>query len=747
MNKHHRRLLLPLSLLLATAAPLLARPRTVDPVPNPNRDLDRRIDDAIKRGVDYLLEQKKKSRDHLESPTQNLQLIWALLQLGHSVEDPRLRANSPELAASVQWLLAEPTDTAIDTSFKALAIAQMPVTPELKLTATQTRDALLKLIRTDGSVSAKPGANTLNTSEIRWVYAALAALEDFGVEIDPVVWKTAEQWWRGNQLKDGGWPDIRVLPNSNPNATAAGVAGLYLASARNHPPHPAPRPEEPLRDTHLDAGVKKLIADFSPRSQNYIYLYTFERAASAAGIADIHDLDWYKTIAAEILKNQRDNGAWVQAEQPAFAGDPDVYATACALLTLARGRDPVVFSKLEYAGRWNDYPCDDANLTHWLSHELDKPLNWQIVTLDDPPAQLGAAPILLITGAGDPNFSADDIAKLRAFVQAGGLIFSSANNADPAFTTAIVKKYAPELSEKHYEMRALPQSHELFAPELYSRIAPPPPLLGMSNGVREWWIHSPTDMAVSWQTQKTSARDHFLFPANLLRYATGNESLPNKLQTPPAPPATPVETARTIHLARLDYGGNCDPEPAAWPRLAAFAPPRFHTLLQIATVKIPDLDFAKTPVAHMTGTGPFTLTPAEIASLKKFLDAGGTLLADSAGADPKFTASFQNLMTTLYPDNPPAELPINDPVFNGSIPDSVKITDVDFRKYALAKMKDRQPKPKILAVTLHARHVILFSPEDITTGLLGTETWAIRGYTPQYATQLARNLLLYTTSK
>ncbi|MCL5769914.1 MAG: hypothetical protein M1588_01155 [Planctomycetes bacterium] len=39
--------------------------------------------------------------------------------------------------------------------------------------------------------------------------------------------------------------------------------------------------------------------------------------------------------------------------------------------------------------------------------------------------------------------------------------------------------------------------------------------------------------------------------------------------------------------------------------------------------------------------------------------------------------------------------------------------------------------------------MILFSPWDITSGLLGTNTWGIAGYTPASAQKLARDILLY----
>jgi hypothetical protein len=38
---------------------------------------------------------------------------------------------------------------------------------------------------------------------------------------------------------------------------------------------------------------------------------------------------------------------------------------------------------------------------------------------------------------------------------------------------------------------------------------------------------------------------------------------------------------------------------------------------------------------------------------------------------------------------------------------------------------------------------VLLSDADVTSGLLGTNTWDVLGYTPDYAQALARSLLLY----
>ena len=39
---------------------------------------------------------------------------------------------------------------------------------------------------------------------------------------------------------------------------------------------------------------------------------------------------------------------------------------------------------------------------------------------------------------------------------------------------------------------------------------------------------------------------------------------------------------------------------------------------------------------------------------------------------------------------------------------------------------------------------MIFSPLDLTSGLLGTNTWGIIGYAPDYAQSLLQNIILWT---
>ena len=137
------------------------------------------------------------------------------------------------------------------------------------------------------------------------------------------------------------------------------------------------------------------------------------------------------------------------------------------------------------------------------------------------------APVLLITGSQDPKFTGDDIAKLsRTFVQAGGMIFSTADGGSKTFTEAIQPLTPSNWGAGKYAIRPLEKDHPLFSRDLGVETTTPPPLLGMSNGTREWWVHSPTDMGASWQLQRTaSAKQDFEIPAAIYLYATGKTAL------------------------------------------------------------------------------------------------------------------------------------------------------------------------------------------------------------------------------
>ena len=568
------------------------------------------------------------------------------------------------------------------------------------------------------------------------------ALADYDIELPNAYWKISDRFWRLTQKADGSWPysdgswehGFSGIEN-RPAMSLAGIASLFITSEMvdNGPPR-----LEPRVDKEIDKGLGWLAANFDPRGDLY-YMYGAERVGLASGLKFFGSINWYRQGAAAIISRQN-GGNWNES----FPGNPNQnITTAYALLFLARGRNPVLFNKLQYEGPWNARPRDNANVTAWISKKFERPINWQIVNLKVSPDEWVDAPILLITGSKALKFDKEDIEKLRTFINGGGMIFSTADGEKAEFTES-VRKLAGEVVEKKYEMRELKKDHILFGSDFWP-IANPPKIISMSNGIREVWVHSSSDMGASWQGRRVATKEHFDFPANLLRYASGKMPLKTKLQAIAVAPSGRAAD-RTVQMARVDYGGNDNPEPGAWPRMAQDMREDTGTAIDLKSVKIQQLDFKATPIAHMTGTTGFPAAPADVAALQKYLNDGGMLFADAAGGSAEFTKSFVQLMGQVFPKATIESIPSSSPICNGTLSGGVDLTGAKhllYRTYYRQKA-GTQTVPQLQGIKVGTRYAVIFSAEDVTSGLLGTNTWGILGYNPEWAQAIARNVILYS---
>jgi hypothetical protein len=725
---------------------------------------------TMKKGIEFLLAQKKgdnwESGTHFtgfspETGGETALVLYALLHAGESLQDdpelgPTLKWNSKELAPAVAWLSRNEPDGTYAAGLQACALALTRKKKDEKLTEGPrlglevAKKYLFEAMGADGGYeyvipkdkrTSKSGS-TANFSPIGDLsnaqYGTLGvwALSDYGIEIPDKYWKVSDRFWRLTQEASGSWPYRPGEGRDRPSMGVAGLASLYITSENlDGEVRLTPRP-----DKNIDSGVAWLSKDFIADTSDYYYLYGVERVGLASGLKFLGTANWYKQGAASIIKRQGGDGSW--GDGSFHRGDVKTVSTAYCLLFLARGRNPVVFNKLEYAGPWNARPRDNANLTNWMSKKFEKPINWQVVNLQVSPDEWLDAPILLITGSVDPKFTPEDIAKIRAYIEAGGIVFSTADGGRAEFTEAI-RKYASQVVENKYEMRKLPPTHSIFSKELWGEVKNPPLMMGMSNGVRDIWIHSNIDLGASWQGRRDAQFDQFAIPANLFFYATGKGTLRSKLA--PLTVATgDAKPVRTIALARVDHVANADPEPGAWKRMAKLAQAEFKTELKLSTVKWGQLDPKANKIAHMTGSTRFTLNDADAGALKGYLDNGGLLLADAAGGSADFTESFLALMQGLYPGNALAPLAGDHPIFKGAMADGEPIGEVEFRKYGNLKLGHRVTAPRLDALTINGRIAVIFSPYDMTSGFLGTSTWGIIGYAPETAQALARNILLFS---
>jgi hypothetical protein len=266
-------------------------------------------------------------------------------------------------------------------------------------------------------------------------------------------------------------------------------------------------------------------------------------------------------------------------------------------------------------------------------------------------------------------------------------------------------------------------------------------LLGMSNGVREVWVHSPADMGASWQTRRYGTKEHFEVAAALNFYASGKGSLRSKLSGLVVRDMG-KRVEKSVGVARLSYSGNDDPEPGAWGRFVKLMK---NEGVEVSVVKAGcgELDVKKEKVVHMTGTGRFTLKEEDVKALRKFLDAGGMLFADAAGGSKEFDESMMVLMKGMYPEEKVVEFAGNHPIFTGTMKGGKAIGEVEFRRYGSLMLGKRVTVPAMSGIVVGGKTKVVYSKWDVSSGFLGTHTWGIVGYGPGTAEEIGRNVLAY----
>ncbi len=466
-------------------------------------------------------------------------------------------------------------------------------------------------------------------------------------------------------------------------------------------------------------------------------LYGIERVGLASGFKHLGAHDWYRELAAQVIKRQAPDGSWGK-----------MYDNAYALLFLARGRHPILMNKLrfdragvigEQQGYWANRPRDASNLARFAGKRLERPLNWQVQGIDRPWQDWLDAPAVSLASHTTPFITDAQCDKLRSYIEAGGLLYLNADGEETAEFDAFARHLCRRLFPR-YALRDMPPNHALYG--VMYKVDPRPPLKYVTNGVRALVVYSPRDIAQHWQVRDEKKQEAaFQLGTNLFLYAAGKRELRNRLDSPhiTAPDGPPP--LGTVRVARVQYGANWDPEPGAWRRFANWFVRQTGVGLQVQPVELKELRPGAAQVAHLTGTGTFKPSDAEVAALKTFVEAGGVLFVDACGASAEFTKSAKAALARAFPGEAPQTPSTRHPLLRTGQPGMDDLRKARLRPYAKEKVSR---SPGGLQVLQTGKGHVVITPIDVTSGLLGTQTWGIYGYEPKYAHSIVKNVIFWT---
>jgi hypothetical protein len=144
----------------------------------------------------------------------------------------------------------------------------------------------------------------------------------------------------------------------------------------------------------------------------------------------------------------------------------------------------------------------------------------------------------------------------------------------------------------------------------------------------------------------------------------------------------------------------------------------------------------------MTGLGEIKLDARALAGLRKYLQAGGTLIADAAGSSRAFAEALEKQLAALLPGAAWAPLPADHPLYTRAGP---AIEKVRYRR-ALRSLGG-PARLRLKALRQGGREAVILSEFDLTAGLVGYAQWGLEGYEPDTAFALMRNAVLHAAGK
>jgi hypothetical protein len=189
----------------------------------------------------------------------------------------------------------------------------------------------------------------------------------------------------------------------------------------------------------------------------------------------------------------------------------------------------------------------------------------------------------------------------------------------------------------------------------------------------------------------------------------------------------------------LRHQGDWDPEPAGLPRFARLFLGQTSVKVNVIETDAQTLNSQEMPLVHLTGTGPVHFNTGELKAIHDYVDGGGTLLIDACGGSSEFLKSMVgDVLPHAFPRSLLADIQGDNPILAGS---GAGMTPVTLKLRPWREEVDGTTTQPLQYLT-QGKGMVIFSTVDLSTGLLGTNTWPVNGYQPDTAYDLVRNVLL-----
>ena len=738
---------------------------------------------AIKRGVDNLKKSQKADGSWAGvSGYEGGSTAMITLALLNTGENPR----SVQIEKALKLILAIPRSKTYEVSLRVMVLsAADPTGKRFRATIQGDIDWLLK-VQADSGGWGYGDAGGSDGSNSQFALLALSEASKYDIVIPKKHWQEAKDYWFDLYSERNGGFGYQAGGTVLGSMTCAGVASLIIvrgnlfdinAAANGAQAICCGGPNDAIQPL-LDKSFEWLANHFTVKGnptgkgsqsrQRFYYLYALERAGRFSGRRFLGPHDWYRVGAANLVKTQRASGAWAAGNRGRanFGESNETITTAFSLLFLAKGLRPVVLGKYDHGvADWDLHPRGIHYLTRSIEKDWNEKYNWQAVRAKDATANdLFESPVLFMSGHDAIGLDAKQKETLKEYIENGGFLFAEACQGDGCGDNAPIDKAFRALMAELFpdsNLQPLAADHPIWKAQYKLGPSKTWPLLGLQACCRTSVVYCPANLSCYWALnrpgvlQDKNANPRLLQKidyckqagTNVVAYATGRQ-LDTKLDTQVIDKrATSVLTDRALVLPKLSHNGGADDAPNAWGKILKEL--SSGEGLEVKTEKklIPadEKSLADHPFIFVHGRNKVTFSPEQRTAIRKYLESGGFIFADSICASEAFADSFRAEMTQIFGSDILGPIPPNHEIW----------TDEKYGAPIKASLRTKNPDgsfspPKTLdaplldGITFDGRLVVVFSQYDLSCAMENKSVSDCSGYTRKDATLIARKIVLYS---
>ena len=421
---------------------------------------------------------------------------------------------------------------------------------------------------------------------------------------------------------------------------------------------------------------------------------------------------------------------------------------------------PTLVAKLSYGDNqdWTTDRNDIFNLLKIVGRQYQTPFRAITVQFGGYSFDPAATPIVYMSGHNGFSFDSSKRRELRDFIEAGGTLMIDSCCGAESFAKSAKDEMRRMFPDRNF--KRLPLDHPVFTcHNVIKKVSyagfngdspgNEPYLEGVDFGCRTAVFFTPYDLSCGWDNhahahgKRVAIPDAIKLGVNMLSYALVNRKQGEVLARTRAYTDADEQTRGKVVLAQVKYEGDWNRHVAATSNLLADLDKNFPADVKYdrTDVALSDPKIFSYPLLYMTGHEDFALSAAEVANLRKYVEGGGTVLAESCCGRQAFDAAFRREMARVLPKAKLVPLPASHPVLNICY----DLTNREMPS-ALKQLHPDMTYPLIEGIGVGGTTSVIYSRYGLSCGWEVEDCKFCLGYDAETAVRIGVNALGYTLS-